>query len=100
MHWEDVTNYIPTGSDKRISKETLMILTGYNERVIRQAIEDARRNGVRIVSNSTKKGYYKAETDEEWLSFLNEHKRRALAELSLYNSGLKHLNDSQISLEE
>jgi MoaA/NifB/PqqE/SkfB family radical SAM enzyme len=100
MHWEDITNYIPKGADNRITKETLMVLTGYNERVIRQAIEDARRNGVRIVSNSGRKGYYVAETDDEWLSFLNEHKRRAMAELSLYSSGLKHLNDSQMKLEE
>lgn len=99
MIWEEVVNHIPHGSENRISKEALTALTGYNDRTIRQAVEDARRKGIKIVTSSGKKGYYIADNDDDWLLFLEEHRRRALAELSLYNEGIKHLDNRYVTAQ-
>lgn len=95
--WEKVINFIPIGKENAISRQALTVLTGLNDRSNRQAIEDARRSGIKVISRSSSKGYYIADNDNDWLDFLNEHRRRALSELSIYNEGIKLLPDYSIN---
>ena len=92
MDWKTVINHIPKGRKNAISRAMLQAATGLNDRANRQAIETARRNGIMVVSNSGGKGYYIADNDDEWLLFLEEHRRRALNELTTYNEGIKLLS--------
>lgn len=89
--WEKVINHIPKGKKNAISRAQLSVLTGLPDRTNRQAIEDARRSGVMIISGSNTKGYYITDDYTEWKMFLEEHRRRALSELALYNEGIKLL---------
>ncbi len=95
--WEKVINHIPKGKKNAISRAQLAVLTGLPDRTNRQAIEDARRNGVMVISGSNAKGYYVTDDYNEWKIFLEEHRRRALSELTLYNEGVKLLPVSFIS---
>lgn len=89
--WQQVINHIPKGRHNAISRAQLSEMTGLPDRANRQAIEDARRQGVMIISGSNTKGYYITDDFNEWRCFLEEHRRRALSELTLYNEGLKLL---------
>ncbi len=93
MGWQAIVNHIPKGRKNAISRAMLQAATGLDDRTNRQAIETARRNGIRVVSNSGGKGYYIAENDNEWMKFLNEHRKRALTELKAYNEGIRLLPD-------
>lgn len=72
-----ITDYIP--NDRFISRGELVRLTGYTDRHVRQLIEDARRAGNRIVSNTHAGGYKIAETGAEWSDFVERERRRAIA---------------------
>lgn len=72
-----ITDFIPT--DRFISRAELVRLTGYTDRHVRQLIEDARRAGKRIVSNTHTGGYKIAETGAEWTEFVESERRRAVA---------------------
>lgn len=87
----DIVKYIPVGRKNAISRPYLSTLTGLSDRINRKWIEAARRQGVRIISSSHGRGYYIAEDDNEWLHFLEEHKRRAESILRVYNDGMIHL---------
>ena len=50
-------------------------------------MSDNKRNG-RGLSG---KGYYIAENDDEWLIFLERHRKKAMSELAIYNEGIKLL---------
>ena len=95
--WQRVVNYIPKGKENAITRAALTALTGYPDRTNRQAIEEARRNGVKIVSRSSGKGYYIADNDDDWLLFLEEHRRRAMAALTVYNNGIKYLDSKYLA---
>ena len=97
IQYEPVINCLKRGKKNAISRTQLATLTGLNDRANRLAIESARRNGIKIISSSGGVGYYIAENDEEWLSSLEEYKRRAISEFTLYNNGLKHLDNSYLT---
>lgn len=97
LDWERVINFIPVGKENAISRQALSELTCLNDRANRQAIEDARRNGIKVISRSSSRGYYIADNDTDWLDFLNEHRRRALSELSIYNEGIRLVTDFDLS---
>lgn len=90
MDWEIVINHIPRGSKETITKETLIGLTGYTDREIRKAVEEARRNGVRVVSSSHRRGYYIATEQAEWDAFLLELKNRIRTTMETYNKCSKN----------
>ena len=99
MDWEIVINHIPKGSKETITKETLIGLTGYTDREIRKAVEEARRNGVRVVSSSHRRGYYIADNPEDWDRFLKELKGRIKTTIETYNKCAKStmvINDGEI----
>ena len=72
-----ITDYIP--NDRFISRKELVRLTGYGDRHVRELIEQARRAGHRIVSNTHAGGYKIAETGAEWSEFVERERRRAVA---------------------
>lgn len=51
---------------------------GINERMIRQIVEDLRREGWRICSDSRGKGYWIAECEKDYLQFRSEYTSRAI----------------------
>lgn len=72
-----IAKFIP--ADRFISRAELIRLTGYSDRHVRELIEQARRCGYRIVSNTGKGGYKMAETGAEWSDFVERERRRAVA---------------------
>ncbi len=72
-----ITDYIP--NDRFISRAELVRLTGYSDRHVRELIEQARRAGKRIVSNTRAGGYKIAENGAEWSDFVERERRRAVA---------------------
>lgn len=72
-----IETYIPR--DRFISRAELVKLTGYTDRHVRELIEQARRAGHRIVSNTGTGGYKMAETGREWGEFVERERRRAVA---------------------
>ena len=71
-------------------------LTGLSDRINRSAIEAARKAGVKIISQANGKGYYIAENDDDWLVFLEEHRKRAISELKIYNEGIRFLSQEYV----
>ena len=75
MH--EIVKLIP--SDRFISRAELVRLTGYSDRHVRELIEQARRAGKRIVSNTRAGGYKIAESGREWSEFVERERHRAVA---------------------
>ena len=73
----NITKYITV--DRYTSRKQLVAMTGVSDRHVRQLIEDARRSGAKIVSNTHSGGYKIAENDMEWLEFVERERRRAVA---------------------
>lgn len=92
MQHMKIAEVIP--ADRFISREELVKLTGYTDRHVRELIEQARRAGYRIVSNTGKGGYKMAETGAEWSDFVERERRRAVATFKRATG----LPGSQISL--
>ena len=69
----NIIEYIPKGFENAISRKNLCKITGLNDRVMRERIEEARRHTI-IISNPDGSGYWiypDNPTDEE-----QEHLRR------------------------
>ena len=97
--WESVIKHIPVGREKAVTRQKLEALTGNNDRTNRQAILEARSRGIKIVSSSSGKGYYIADNNDDWRMFLEEHRRRAMSELTIYNEGMKLLPGNYIAAQ-
>lgn len=74
---EKIERYIP--KDRFISRAELVELTGRSDRNVREQIEQARRRGCMIVSNTRAGGYKIAETGAEWEEFVERERKRAVA---------------------
>ena len=81
-----ITDYIGTGESGAVTKTDLCTITGLDERKVRRLIAKERENGVPIVSNSRKKGYYLAETDEDYNIIGRELMSRATKLINQHNS--------------
>ncbi len=97
--WESVIKHIPVGRENAVTRQKLEALTGNNDRTNRQAILEARSRGIKIVSSSSGKGYYIADNNDDWRMFLEEHRRRAMSELTIYNEGMKLLPGNYIAAQ-
>lgn len=53
----NITDYIPEGVENAISRNNLCIVTGLKDRVVRELIEEARRETI-IISNYDGSGYW------------------------------------------
>lgn len=56
-----IENYLLRGKANARSRQTLCALTGLTDRQVRQAIEDARNEGIFICTDEDGKGYYLSE---------------------------------------
>lgn len=74
---QGIETYIPT--DRFISRAELSQAAGVSDRHMRQQIEEARRRGVMIVSNTHEGGYKMAANGAEWTDFVERERRRAIA---------------------
>ena len=54
----NIIEYIPKGHKNAISRKNLCIKTGLKDRVVRNLIEEARRNTI-IISNNDGSGYWR-----------------------------------------
>ena len=89
----NITEYIT--ADRYTSRAQLVAATGMSDRHVRQLIEDARRRGYRIVSNTRGGGYKLAESGAEWHEFVERERHRAIATFKKVTG----LPDAQIALE-
>lgn len=62
---------IPIGHKNAVTKDTLQILTGMSERVIRQYCEDLTCNKYVVCNLQDGKGYYRPETEQDYIAVLN-----------------------------
>ena len=65
------------GKTNAISRAELSAKTGLSDRNIRDNISKLRKQGIPVISNSDTKGYYIAETQEEFEHFIRENDKRA-----------------------
>lgn len=72
------------------SRQELSNLTGICDRNVRAAIEELRKNGFRIMSNSRSKGYWIARTSEEYRELRNEY----IARIRSCTQTLKAMDES------
>lgn len=75
--FQKIAQHIPT--DRFISRAELVKITGYTDRHVRELIEQARRSGFRIVSNTGTGGYKMAADGKEWGEFVERERKRAIA---------------------
>ena len=69
--------YLLRGHPNALSNEHLQNVTGLGSRQVTQAVQDARRRGVPVLSSSHPGGYYIAATEEEKERFLRSMGHRA-----------------------
>lgn len=72
-----ILQYIPVGEKRAISRTSLAAKLKIDDRSIREQIRQARIKGAWIVSSSHSKGYFYAESLEDWERFKGETRRRA-----------------------
>ena len=89
----NITEYIT--ADRYTSRAQLVAATGMSDRHVRQLIEDARRRGYHIVSNTRTGGYKMATDGAEWHEFVERERHRAIATFKKVTG----LPDAQIALE-
>ncbi|NLC96182.1 MAG: HTH domain-containing protein [Erysipelotrichaceae bacterium] len=72
-----ILNNIKPGRENSISRDKLVSITGINDRTIRDTIADLRAEGVPIISNTNKGGYYLPATQEEAQEYISSMENRA-----------------------
>ena len=68
----ELLNLIPYGRDNAVSRADLVRLTGWNDRKVRDEIKRLLRNGERILSSSSAKGYWRSDDPDEIERFLRK----------------------------
>jgi len=72
----NIIDYIPKGKDNAITREELVKLTGFTDRIIREQISQARRDTA-IINNQDGRGYYKPSDREEIERYIKQESSRA-----------------------
>ena len=57
----NIIECIPTGKNNAITRSQLCAVTGYGDRVVRKAIEQARHDGAIIINDQDGLGYYQTD---------------------------------------
>lgn len=78
----EIVSRIPLGSKNAKDRFALAEEFGVSDRVMRQMIEDARRDGILICNDNDGRGYYIAESIDEIERQYNRDKARALSVLA------------------
>ena len=66
-----IVSFLSKGRENAITKKDLMNLTGYSDRVLRQRVEDLRKE-VPILSNTKEGGYYLPDDGQKGIDECNE----------------------------
>lgn len=90
----NILELIPKGMNNAISMHDISVLSGMDEREVRQSIFDARCNGTIICSSVN--GYFFPETNTELLAWYRTVKKRGMASLESLKSARKQLLDAGI----
>lgn len=72
----NIVDYIPVGSKNAISRQNLCTITGMSDRVVREAISQARRTTC-ICNAQDGKGYYIPDSMKDAKRFLDQESARA-----------------------
>lgn len=72
----NIVDYIPVGKDNAVSRGYLVQVTGMTDRVMRDAIAEARKTHCIVNFGG---GYYVADTAEDAERFLRQEKARAIS---------------------
>lgn len=72
-----VEGYLQHGRENAINMEDLRRITGLRSRQVTQAVQDARRRGVPVLSSSHPGGYFIAASEEEKKRYLKSMGHRA-----------------------
>lgn len=84
----NIENYIPTGRENKISRQSLCMCTGLTDRVMREYISEARSRGKAIVGDPAG-GYYMAETEADIRLLMNELMSRMMKLYGCYDAVVK-----------
>ena len=95
-----ISDFIPTGKENAITRDSLRCLTGMSDRAVRRMIADERAMGVPIISCSHSAGYYLAETEAEKQIILRELGSRIAKMAKVYRAISKTLQaDGQLDMQ-
>ena len=89
-----ISNYIGYGAENAITRAELCGRTGWNDRKVRQAIEDARHDGEIIINRQDGKGYYKPVLITDIEKQYAQNERRAKSILNYQKHLRKALKDA------
>jgi biotin operon repressor len=100
--WGDLMlDLIPTGHEKAISRSALVQATGKTDRMVREQIENLRKEGIPICSTSHSKGYFLPQTEEEFKRFIREYKSHSLTMIKTADTMERaYALKNQISIQE
>lgn len=87
-----ITSYIPTNKESAVSREMLCQWTGLPDRAVRKQIEQARREGVMILSFGN--GYYISEDINELQKYYKQERHRAISILCRLKTLRKKLKEA------
>lgn len=82
----DIVDYIPFGRKNAITRTRLRIVTGLNDRQIREQISQARRDTV-ILNMQDGKGYFRPLPEE--INYVKAHERQESARIMSQIEGLE-----------
>ncbi|MGN1058691.1 MAG: helix-turn-helix domain-containing protein [Candidatus Avelusimicrobium sp.] len=89
-----ISNYIGFGAENAVTRAELCRRTGWNDRRVRQAIEDARHDGEIIINRQDGKGYYKPVLITDIEKQYEQNERRAKSILNYQKHLRKALKDA------
>ena len=96
------------GHDLATTRTSIVMMTGINDRTVRQVIEELRNDGLLICNDQDGNGYYLAETDDEILKQYRRdcaHAMSILKRLKKFRWAVREIeqgreNKDQITIEE
>lgn len=90
--------FILNGKENARSRQTLCMLTGLNDRQVRQAIEDLRNQGVFVVNDEDGNGYYITEDLEVLRRQYKKDTSRAMSILKRRKHIRKYLKERGVEV--
>ena len=82
----DIVDYIPFGRENAVTRTQLRIMTGLNDRKIRDKISETRRDTV-ILNMQDGKGYFRPLPEE--INYVKAHERQESARIMSQIEGLE-----------
>jgi len=92
---KNITDFIPKGKKNAVTTEELKIITGFDERTIRQYIANARLKGVVICSSlkSEGGGYFLPCSPDEAVEYVRTEQSRIYSAEKALQGALKYIGE-------